>query len=192
MGQPEGSPVGPLDCLRDRAAAGWTVGRHGSGIPITGIFAYLIWLIEAGILLVIPFGGGLDGAGTPFCERCSITAKKKDRKFLVPGLSTESIDSLAKSEELATLLTPSLSDIRPSECGVEYAVTKCPRCASLGFLTLTNVLVTTDKRRKKETKRTELITAVELNADEIEAIARLETDAAEAVRLNAEPPPAAV
>jgi hypothetical protein len=187
VSQPADAPVGLLDCLNQLSATGWTLGRHGSGIPIKGIFVYLIWLIEAAVILFITLGGGFEGGSTPFCEQCSVSATKKDRTFLVPGLSPETIESLTKAEDLEALLTPALSDIKASESGVEYAVRKCPRCSALGFLTLANVQVTTDpKRKKKETKRTDLHKEVELNADEIEAIGRLEADAGEAVRLSAQ------
>ena len=61
----------PLEYAQIRANTGWSIGSVSSGAPVTGIFFYLTWIIEAVIMLGAGIFGGIGAAKSPYCERCS-------------------------------------------------------------------------------------------------------------------------
>lgn len=173
-GAPQPVPFG--DYLEFRTTTGWTIGKGGGGIPITGVFVYLVWLIEAVIIVAGGWLGGAMGAMTPYCEACSIWATKKRDVFSVPGLSEASIARLKQAPDVEALLMPELAEIAPSSTKVIYTVQACPACEKTGFVSLSHKSVTQVSKKKTEAKTVELLKHVTLRPEHLEAMRQLRRD----------------
>ena len=176
--------------LQLRVDAGLRIGSHsagsGSGIPITGFFVYLIWAIEGAVLLLTGFIMGSAAAGQPFCETCNAWADSKKQTFEIPGLSDESIGAVRRAQDIDVLLTPPLSEVKPSARSVVYEVRACPVCDQVGFLTSRIKSIVVDRKGKAQTKVTNLHDHLVLSKDAMEAVAQLGRDVAAAAGLGAQ------
>jgi len=190
-------PVAFLDYVQWRASTGWQIGGRagssssGGGIPVTGVFFYAIWMIEAAILLIGGWLGGVDGATVPFCEDCGLWADRKSAEFSVPGLSDQSLQRLAGATEIDTLLTPALSEVSPSPSEVVYTINSCPGCSSTAFATLTHRLTIPPAKGKgkPEVKTTAMLTKVPLDQAQSEAVLALKSDVDQALAMGQPTPP---
>lgn len=169
-------PVSFAEYLEFRTTIGWNVGKGGSGIPITGVFVYIVWLIEAAIILIGGWVGGSMGAMTPFCETCNIWATTKSNQFHIPGLSPESIARLKAAPDVETLLMPPLAEVMPSTSEVIYTVQNCPACEKTAFVSLRHKYVVAVNKKKTEEKTADLLTHVALQPEHIEAMQQLRAD----------------
>ncbi len=171
-------PVGFMEYVDARVATGWSIGRGASGgIPISGVFVYIVWLIEAAIVMVGGWIGGMAGAMTPFCESCNIWATTRVLKFTVPGLSSPSVSVLLDAPAVESLLSPPMAEIaKGSPSAVTYTVEHCAACAQTAFLSLEHKETTKDKRGKAQVKATSLHKHVAIAPVHVDALRQLEAD----------------
>ncbi len=157
-----------------KAQLGWSVGRSGDGLPIQGTFFYIIWAIEAGILLVISTLGGVNAAKAPYCERCDAWADESQVNRVSSLANTEPVEQLQRAENVDQMLEKLPEG--ESEDGVRrelhYSVDRCPACKQVGWLSVKLYETSTNKKGEEETKESEVWEHIELSADQMQQLDR--------------------
>ncbi len=98
--------VGIADYLKLRVDQGWNLGRRGNGgMPLTGIFVYLIWLIEAGILLYYAVTMPLSAAGEPYSEKLNEWASEEEGVMNLPITDGEMVAQIQSAQSVDDLLS---------------------------------------------------------------------------------------
>jgi hypothetical protein len=121
--------------LSERAKKGWNVGHGSSGLPVTGVFVYLIWAIEAGLVLGITAYTAVEVIASPFCEDCEKWTESETLGRKV-GHFAEDLERIAREGPLDALLA-----LRPGpELGpaaVDYSIHSCAECLQRHYVTIT-------------------------------------------------------
>jgi len=92
------------DHWNERYENGWSIGKSGKGLPLTGVIVYLIWLIEAGVILFAGAIGGISASREPYDETADNWMDSKEI-YAVSSSAAEG-ERIANSNlpgELATL-----------------------------------------------------------------------------------------
>ena len=101
------SDFGFIEHLKLRIENGWEIGGRGGGggMPLTGPFVILIWIIEAGLLLYFAVSGARETSGMPYNEQLGQWANEEEVLCTVPvdEATINSIAGLSTIEELMTL-----------------------------------------------------------------------------------------
>ena len=146
-----GPAVSFSEYISQKTDAGWTIGRHGAGIGLTGFFVWLIWVIEGIGLLVLGIGGGLMAADSPFCEKCGCRANKKAGEFTVACVSPGTVERIRAADSVREMLADSGGGA--STDTLKYTVTRCPMCDGLTTLEIEfETMVVKDKEKEKKTE----------------------------------------
>lgn len=173
---PPGTNPTFMEYVSFRMQTGWTIGKHGTGIPITGWGVVAVWAVEAGSLLFVGWTGGREAARKPFCEACDTWANKELHEFSMPGLTPERMKEMGQAMTLEQILTPPLGEIKESNRMLVYRVHGCPKCEKVGFLDLIDRTLTIDKNGEAKPKDREVGSRIVLSSDEVEAVGELKTD----------------
>ncbi|MFO0580000.1 MAG: hypothetical protein U1A78_39005 [Polyangia bacterium] len=127
--------------LAIKAKVGWKVGRSSSGAPLSGTFVYVIWGVEALIILGFAIYVGTSQVSEPYCEPCKTWTKEHK----LPERADGSIATIRRDAEAGKI-----EDIvaKKDEGGdlVAYTVHACPSCSDSSFLTVDHVML---KRKAK-------------------------------------------
>lgn len=173
---PPGTNLAFGEYLKIKADVGWTIGKGGSGIPIKGIFVWLIWAIEAVIVIGAAIMGGLAAASKPFCESCNVWANLTTHQFAIPGIQPASVERISNASDLEPILMPPLNEIGPGPNSLAYRVRSCPTCKQVAFLDLALTTTTVDKKGKTESSTKPVGKLLVLTPAEGEAIGQLQAD----------------
>ncbi len=144
--------VGPLRSVRN--------GK--SGIPISGIFLALVYLIEAAVIV----GGGILAAiglnsSIGFCEKCQQWTKDKFASINLSVISDVSaIQNELQQGKVDKLLE--LKSVGDNDNHTSFVIQGCA-CGALNLLTINNVTVTM-KENKPEESTTELISNIVISS----------------------------
>ena len=117
-------------------------------IPISGVFAWITWVVELGIVafLTVSMAGG--SSSVPFCESCNRWFDGKLSIFTSNG-ETESVVSALYHQEYGRL--KELEDKKVGERNrLELQLEYCEKCQGNGYMTVTSVLPKGDKDEKEE------------------------------------------
>jgi hypothetical protein len=166
--------------LDARVENGWSVGRVGGssgGLPLEGIVVWVVWAIEAGIVLFL----AVKGAGTanaPYCETCD---RWTEKKTLGPWAQVDEADlrRAAREEDAQTLRAP-----KPAAGSVHagtYVLHVCPECREGGFVDVAVTHPETTSKGKVEMKTKVLVPGLVLTSAERDALAAYEYPALPAV-----------
>ena len=106
-----------LEHFKVRADIGMSIGRRGNnGAPLTGVFIYLIWAIEFGIVLFFSWIGPVEAAKQPYSEKLGMWASETEEAMYLPISSDEMVEQIKSAttvEELLEIPIPkSLGDQR--------------------------------------------------------------------------------
>ncbi len=94
-----------LDHLDIRANQGWALGRGGgNGMPIHGVFVYLIWAIEAGIIFYFAVKETKRAAGEPFSEQLHTWASESDVVMTLPINDPSMVSKIQSAAGVGDLL----------------------------------------------------------------------------------------
>lgn len=129
--------------IDSRVETGWSIGRVGSdGSSFSGILVWLIWLIEAGILVAWPAWQGYDSAGAPYCEQTGAWADAETLIGAIPAM-----DELATTYRDAQSFEQTLPPQTPPTEGAFLLIWKLNRTEQgdgQAFLTISKVWTTVD------------------------------------------------
>lgn len=91
--------------LKSRVKRGWNIGKAGrNGMPISGWFVYLVWLIEAGILLCVGGPMALSAAKQPFAEQLDAWADESEVVMVLPITDDEMVEKIKSATAVQELL----------------------------------------------------------------------------------------
>ncbi len=114
------------DYLDVRVETGWTVGP----IEITGLAVWIIWLIEAGVLCAGAAHFALEGATTPFCERCD-TFVRETRIGTIRGMRRTAFSRAARTGGIPGVLA---LEEGGGDARLALTMRSCPRCDRTKFV----------------------------------------------------------
>lgn len=165
--------------LDAKANIGYIVGKHGSGMPIKGVFAYVVWVIEAAIVVGLAAAGGAAGGGQPYCERCDRhvgekpTTESGGAAFALQSVDAATAQRVAGAKELADVIDIPLE--RPlGPLQLIYSLSCCGTCREIGFLTVQlKELAQESSGKKSKDKVTDLHKHLQLSADEMQVVRAL-------------------
>jgi hypothetical protein len=154
-----------------RVETGWTVGRvtsSSNGPALSGFLVYVMWLIEAGILVGICLFGALFQSQEPYCERCDVwqTAETLGPWMEVDGTT---LRRAIREERLDPLLAPVPAPNGSPEHGA-FVLSDCPRCGKNPFLDVAVIRLEQNKDGKVETKTEVLAKGIELTCAQRDAL----------------------
>jgi hypothetical protein len=138
--------------ITDRTDAGWTIGKSGSGIPIKGIFVWVVWVIEGLILLFGGVAGGMIAAGSPFCEKCGRYADRVEGTIKVESPAPAMVEMVRKATTVREVMSAQGGGGGQHD-RLEYEVRGCPTCDGLNTLSvkfLTRVITKKTEEDKSE------------------------------------------
>ncbi len=138
-----------------RVDEGWSIGKGGrSGLPIKGVFVYIVWLIEAGVVAAGTYLGANKMAQVPFIEAGDCWA---DQSEIVVRLSGQTIASKADLAEAGTveqlIALPTANAEPPGATSMVYELAKSDRYDEEAYLTVALEQVTLDKEGKPQIQR---------------------------------------
>lgn len=162
------------DFIHDKVARGWSFGRFGSGggLPVQGVFVWIVWGIEAVVLVAGAVLGARTAAGTPFCETCGVWADKTDTVHHVLKPTPDSLARVRTGERVVDLLDAQPGGIAMEELG--YTLRCCPACGKVPTLSV-ELRTTKIEGKKQSTTKQELHKYVMLipeEAEEVRAMAK--------------------
>lgn len=137
----------------------------------TGIWLYLFWLMEAGIVVVVAiFGAHSALKSVAFCEKCNQWADQEESiKPLTPLTNTFEFKAAFESSPTDSIRT--LQRVGSAEVDhTEIMLKHCSKCATLSTISVVSVSVETDSKGKSEKKESEIIDRMLLDSAEYASI----------------------
>ncbi len=113
------------DHIQSRVERGWRLGR-GGGAPLSGIFVYVIWLVELGV--IVYFGGLIawEAAKQPYNEKLARWADAAQVEMSLPVTNAEMISKIKAANSVQELLELPIPDTDQSERFAIYQVNSVP------------------------------------------------------------------
>ena len=117
----------------DRVEFGWTIGSLSSGLPISGLFVWVIWLIEAGMLLAAGWIGSQSVRGAAYCEQCDQWAETVHDQILAANPRRADIHAIRQATTSAELFPAGKVRFEDAHSHLWHLWKECPRCQK-GFV----------------------------------------------------------
>ncbi len=114
-----------------RAESGWKIGNKVSGVPISGPFVWLIWLIELGAVAGAAGVLAKMQLNQPFCESCDLWAAREPVGSLTPAAFTPLKTAIDRGD-MAAIITPSRDP--KSDKTANFTLHRCPSCGKSTYL----------------------------------------------------------
>jgi len=135
----EYTDVSIAEYLEEATTTGWHV--IGSGDPdLSGVMVYLIWGLEAAIVLGVSGWLGRTAARKPYCERCGQWADHELGKASIRSPGKAGVSRLRTADTVDRLLTvPPPGSDAGGELGKDqlvYTLRGCARCGTTATLTI--------------------------------------------------------
>jgi len=158
-----------------RVEQGWRI----SSMPISGFFVYLIWFIEALLIIGISVLGGWLAGREPFCESCNVWADEERLLLTRWDQSDEAVEQLDGATTLDELINPPTT--RPhwtaeKQLGtswLDYKVNACPNCEESRFLSISKNWVELDTEGDETEKSNEVHEYLVIDAEIAEQLEQL-------------------
>ncbi len=140
--------------IQFRVDEGWSIGRGGNGMPINGIFVYIIWLIEAGIVVGIAYLMTSTAAGEPYSETLNQWASEEETIMRLPITSDAMVGQIRNAKSVEELLSIPIPKTYESNQIAIYKVNSIEG-QELEDAYLTVVLETQTTNKKGEVEKSE-------------------------------------
>ncbi len=155
------NPTGLWTCICELSQEGhWSIGRGGK-TAVSGIPLIIVWIIEAGIITLIPVITARAQAKIPYSE--------STRRWATEELITQRFAQTDNPAELRSALEAgNLDTLRPTRDEALYATVTLHHVADdeeCNFLTLTNVTVSVNKKGEESTKKDAIINHLRITPD---------------------------
>ena len=134
--------------LEIRVESGWKLGR-GGGLPISGVFVYVVWALEALMIL----GGAVVTARSviekPYCEDC-LKWSEEETLGRKSSVSPEVVSRAAAQGSIDELIAAPSDPAGTS--ALVYKLHACNDCLQLAYLTITREWSETNSKGEVEQK----------------------------------------
>lgn len=154
------------DHIQARVEQGWRLGR-GGGAPLSGIFVYLVWLVELGV--VIYFGGIiiLEAAKQPYHEKLARWADASEVEMRLPVTNAEMVTKIKAAKSVQELLELPIPDTDQSERFAVYQVNSVPGFENEdAFLSVELHVYSTNAKGELEVKKEPLVNWAKITSDQ--------------------------
>jgi hypothetical protein len=147
--------------VADRVEIGWSVGKvaRSSSLPLNGGVVYVIWGIEALLMLGAGVLMAYGSSDAPYCEDCKQWTKETTKK--VPGRTRDEVMSLLQSNQLGHLVTLAPPENADPKQWITLKAHACPNCART-YLSVSESKETTGKDGKAEVSSNSIAEHLEL------------------------------
>ncbi len=81
------------------------IGRRGGGAPVSGVFVWIVWLLEALIIGWLSISGPLEHASVPFSEKTDQWADEEEMVMLLPITDEQMVASIQSAANVDDLLS---------------------------------------------------------------------------------------
>ena len=102
------------------------------GFTPTGWVIYLVWLAEAGIILLLA-AAATSGNPNPYCEDCDCWAEQQEDVLVLPAAAAETLADLLVSEQYKVLFEHQ-DELVDSDDYLTVDLYCCPQCEGSNFL----------------------------------------------------------
>ena len=140
-----------------RVEEGWSIGkpgRSGSGLPLKGIFVYIVWLIEAGAVVWWTCVGANKMSQVPFIEAGDVWADQTEVVVRLAGQTLASKADLSEAGTLEQLIAlPTANTAAPGSTYTIYELAKSDAYPDEAYLTVALEELSYDKEGKLQAKR---------------------------------------
>jgi len=156
--------------LEDFVEEGWLLSHDKWGpIPtkVSGVFVYIVWLIEAGILVGIPVLMTPGAARRPFCEASDAWAEDGIDTMIFPAPSSEAIERIASSTTVEDLLGNPPEGGGAASTSLVYVLSGRPEDREGAFLSILLKSIDIDDKGGTITKAAPILSDVILDAPAI-------------------------
>ncbi len=95
------------ETIKHRVDNGWNLGgraRKGGGLPVKGVFVYLIWLAELGIIGYFAVPIVVRTSGDPYSEKLNDWANEAEQVMFLPVTSEEMVAKIRSATSVDELL----------------------------------------------------------------------------------------
>jgi hypothetical protein len=142
----------PAQYLAAATTAGWTLTPFGMP-DLSGLTVYLIWALEAGIVLGLAGWLGCKAAAEPYCESCRRWANRRLGRATIRSPGSAGLEQIRSAASVETLLhVPPPGPDAGGELGKDelvYTLRGCNRCSATGTLTVEWIAVRLGLRQQE-------------------------------------------
>lgn len=155
-----------LDHLKLRADQGWNIGR-GGGAPVAGVFVYLVWLVEAGMLLFYSVKGSAAAAGEPYSEKLNTWASEEETVMSLPITSNEMVTQIQAATSVDDLLSLPVPKTDESDKFAIYRVNSIEgQELEDAYLSVDQLVLSVNSKGEQETEVTSLVRHAVLSSEQ--------------------------
>lgn len=159
--------VGIADHLKLRVDQGWNIGRRGNGAPVNGIFVYLVWLVEAGMLLYYAVTNPLAAAGEPYSEKLNAWASEEEAVMTLPVTDDEMVAKIQSASSVDDLLSIPIPKTDQSDKFAIYRVNSLEgQEMEDAYLSVDLLELSVNSKGEQETKSTSLVKHAILSSEQ--------------------------
>ena len=158
--------------LRVNEHGAWSIGR-GSKTPVTGVFLWIVWAVEAGIVLVVPpvlAWGVLNSE--PFCEFCGEWGEEDKGLVSLGQAEPASLKQVFESKQFERLKSVGAKDPAAADW-YTLDLHRCKRCDRTNTLTVKSEKITFDAKGNAKTESKTLFSKLSLSQPEVEELRRV-------------------
>lgn len=158
--------------LRVNENGAWSIGRGGKN-PVTGVFLWIVWAIEAGIVLIVPpvLAWGVLSS-EPFCEFCGEWCEEDQGLVSLRQTEPAALKQVFESKQFERLKAIGAKDpdspdwFRPN-------LHRCKSCDRTNTLTVKSEKITIDSKGNAKTESKDLFAKLSLSQPEVEELRRV-------------------
>lgn len=158
--------------LRVNENGAWSIGRGGKN-PVTGTFLWIVWAIEAGIVLIAPpvlAWGVLDSE--PFCEFCGEWCEEDQGLVSLRQTEPAGLKQVFESKQFERLKAVGAKDSDSADW-FRLNLHRCKSCDRTNTLTVKSEKITFDSKGNAKTQSKDLFAKLSLSQPEVEELRRV-------------------
>lgn len=162
-----GERVTFMEHINIRAEEGWNIGRGGGGAPVSGIFVYVIWLIEFGIVVFFAVTVALNAANEPFSEKLGEWASEEEVVMSLPVTNEEMVSQIQTATSVDQLLEIPIPQTDASDQFAVYKVNSIPgQELEDAYLTVDLTRIYLDNEGNQQADETSLVQHAVITTDQ--------------------------
>lgn len=158
--------------LRVNENGAWSIGRGGKN-PVTGVLLWVVWGIEAAIVLVVPpvLAWGVLSS-EPFCEFCGEWCEEDQGLVSLRQAEPAGIKQVFESKQFERLKAVGAKDSGSADW-YRLDLHRCKRCDRTNTLTVKSEKITFDSKGNAKTESKDLFAKLSLSQPEVEELRRV-------------------